>query len=195
MTSTVAPNSCRPSDLVGTQGKQAPAGCPQLMRCPGNVEDIVAQHHQHNRPPHLPNNVQLFTIQSQQGSQRVEQTCSAASDTDQRSHSISHTHSVAYNTDKIEAPISSHLREAVTQPPPTDSNSLPAARLASFSVHTYSGDPSQLSFYSPPVHDIIKHAKQISHCDLASLNSFLLCPQFNTKASEYIDEVIIEHRN
>ena len=156
------------------------------------MEDVVAQHHQHNCPPRLPNNAQLFAIRSQQGSQRVEQTHSAASDTDQHSRSVSRTHSAAYDTDEIEAPISSHLQEAVMQLLPTDSNSLPTARLASFGVHADSGDPSQLGFYSPPVRDIIKRAKQISHCNLASLNSFPLHPQFNTKASEYINEAIIE---
>ena len=112
---------------------------------------------------------------------------------DQCSHSVSHTHSAANDMDKIEAPISLHLQEAAMLPlPPTDSNSLPAVRLASFSMHTDSGNPSQLSFYPPLVHNIIKCAKPISHCNLASLNSFPLHPQFNTKASKYIDEVIIE---
>lgn len=62
-------------------------------------------------------------------------------------------------------------------------------------AHPDNSDPSQLSFYAPAVRDIIEHAKQISHCDLASLNSFPLRPQFNTKAGEYMNEAIVERRS
>ncbi|KAF8545930.1 hypothetical protein OG21DRAFT_1491756 [Imleria badia] len=55
-------------------------------------------------------------------------------------------------------------------------------------------DSSQLHFYPPAIRDIIEHAKQFSHCNLASINSFPMCPQFNTKASEYINEAIVERR-
>ena len=57
------------------------------------------------------------------------------------------------------------------------------------------GDPSQLNFYPPVVRDIIERAKQFSHCDLASINSFPLRPHFKTKASEYVNEAIAECRN
>ena len=53
-------------------------------------------------------------------------------------------------------------------------------------------DPSQLQFYTPPVHNIIEWAKQILHCDVASVNSFLLHVGFNSKAVEYINEAIAE---
>ncbi|KIK74988.1 hypothetical protein PAXRUDRAFT_19373 [Paxillus rubicundulus Ve08.2h10] len=56
-------------------------------------------------------------------------------------------------------------------------------------------DPSQLQFYAPSIHDIIKHAKQFSHCDIASVNSFPLCPDFNNKAIEYMNEAIAERRS
>ncbi|KAG6373555.1 hypothetical protein JVT61DRAFT_6198 [Boletus reticuloceps] len=128
-------------------------------------------------------------------SHRVGHTHSAASDTDQRSRSISHTRSAADDTHNMDAPISSHLRGAAVPPPPTDSNSLPTVRSASFGVHTDNADPSQLGFYPPPVRDVIERMKQISHCNLASLNSFPLHPQFNTKASEYINEAIIERQS
>ncbi|KAI6009259.1 hypothetical protein BKA83DRAFT_43855, partial [Pisolithus microcarpus] len=49
-------------------------------------------------------------------------------------------------------------------------------------------DPSHLQFYTPPVCDIIEHAKQISHCNIASVNSFPLCADFNCKAPEYMNE-------
>ena len=57
------------------------------------------------------------------------------------------------------------------------------------------GDPSQLNFYPPVVRDIIERAKQFSHCDLASINSFPLRPHFKTKASEYVNKAIAERRN
>ena len=56
-------------------------------------------------------------------------------------------------------------------------------------------DPSQLQFYTPPVHDIIECAKQISHCDIASVNSFLLHVDFNRKAFEYMNEAIAERHS
>ncbi|KIM56134.1 hypothetical protein SCLCIDRAFT_133274 [Scleroderma citrinum Foug A] len=52
-------------------------------------------------------------------------------------------------------------------------------------------DPSQLQFYTPLVCNI-EHAKQISHCDIASVNSFLLCADFTCKASEYMNKAITE---
>ncbi|KAI6008523.1 hypothetical protein EDC04DRAFT_2610924 [Pisolithus marmoratus] len=54
-------------------------------------------------------------------------------------------------------------------------------------------DPSHLQFYTLPVHDIIKHVKQISHCDIVSNNSFPLHADFNHKAPEYMNEAIAEH--
>jgi len=53
-------------------------------------------------------------------------------------------------------------------------------------------DPSQLQFYTPPVCDIIERAKQISHCNIVSVNSFPLHADFNHKASEYMNEAIAE---
>ncbi|KIK80661.1 hypothetical protein PAXRUDRAFT_28104 [Paxillus rubicundulus Ve08.2h10] len=40
-------------------------GC---MATSSHVEDVVAQHHQRNRPPHLPNNAQLTAVRNQQAS-------------------------------------------------------------------------------------------------------------------------------
>jgi len=53
-------------------------------------------------------------------------------------------------------------------------------------------DPSQLQFYTPAVHNVIECAKQISHCDIASVNSFPLCVDFNHKAVEYVSKAIAE---
>ncbi|KIJ13947.1 hypothetical protein PAXINDRAFT_156328 [Paxillus involutus ATCC 200175] len=53
-------------------------------------------------------------------------------------------------------------------------------------------DPSQLQFYAPSIRDIIERAKQFSHCDITSANSFPLCPDFNNKAVEYMNEAIAE---
>lgn len=71
----------------------------------------------------------------------------------------------------------------------------PRATSASGIMPNNNSDPSQLQHYTPPVCDIIKHAKQISHCDLASVNSFPLHADFNRKAVEYINEAIAEHRS
>ena len=59
-------------------------------------------------------------------------------------------------------------------------------------VHPDNLDPSQLSFYTPTTHDIIKHAKQIFHCDIAFHNSFPLHPQVNTKAGKYMNKAIVK---
>ena len=55
-------------------------------------------------------------------------------------------------------------------------------------------DPSQLQYYPPAVRDIIERVKQFSHCDIASVNSFPLRPDFNQKAVEYINEAIAKRR-
>lgn len=57
------------------------------------------------------------------------------------------------------------------------------------------GNPSHLHFYPPAIRDVIERAKQFSHCDLASLNSFPLRAQFNCKAVEYMDEAVAERRD
>ncbi|KAG6369405.1 hypothetical protein JVT61DRAFT_14887 [Boletus reticuloceps] len=51
---------------------------------------------------------------------------------------------------------------------------------------------SQLQFYPPAVCDIIERAKQISHSELGSINSFPLRTQFNTKALTYMNKAIAE---
>ena len=48
----------------------------------------------------------------------------------------------------------------------------------------------QLHFYDPPTYDIIECAKQFSHCDIASIDSFPVRPVFNIKAIKYINEAI-----
>ena len=148
------------------------------------MEDVVAQHHQRNRPPRLPDSEELLTIRRQQVSQR--------------SCSIGHTTSAADRVDEVETPVSQGPRAAVS---PTDVHSssrpLPQPVIGSVAsgVHPDNADPSQLNFYPPAFRDIIERAKQFSHCDLASINSFPLCPQFNTKAEEYMNEAIVERRS
>ncbi|KAI6027144.1 hypothetical protein EDC04DRAFT_2605907 [Pisolithus marmoratus] len=76
------------------------------------------------------------------------------------------------------------------------SHPLPAATsTTSGRMSDVNSDLSQLQFYSPSVHDILEHAKQISHCDLAAVNSFPLHADFSCKASEYIIEAIAEHHS
>jgi len=70
-----------------------------------------------------------------------------------------------------------------------------ATSVASGTMPNSGSDPSQLQFYMPPVRDIIEQAKQIFHCDVASVNSFPLHVGFNSKAVEYINEAIAECRS
>ncbi|KAF8546282.1 hypothetical protein OG21DRAFT_1491387 [Imleria badia] len=51
----------------------------------------------------------------------------------------------------------------------------------------------QLGYYDLLARDVIECAKQLSHCDAASINLFPAQPTFNSKAIEYIDEAITEH--
>ena len=144
----------------------------------GEVEDVVAQHRKCNRGPRLPDNVQLMAIGSQQTS--VTSCRVSQPDTD--------------NFDDLETPIpTSQLAPSTMDAVPTPSHPLPSA--ISGTMPDGNADPSQLQFYTPPVRDIIECAKQISHCDIASVNSFPLRVDFNRKASEYMNEAIAERRS
>ncbi|KAF8545876.1 hypothetical protein OG21DRAFT_1491815 [Imleria badia] len=59
---------------------------------------------------------------------------------------------------------------------------------------TEGSEPWQLQYYNPPTRDIIECTKQFSHCDTVSINAFPLRPDFNTKATEYIDEAIAKRQ-
>ncbi|KAF8546412.1 hypothetical protein OG21DRAFT_1527852, partial [Imleria badia] len=110
----------------------------------------------------------------------------------------------------------SHANSAVgnlkpSQPPPTVvSSTIPdnsthcqtSAAAHTSATHTGPSQPSQppLTVVSAPsypsaVHDIIERAKQFSHCDLASVNSFPLRPQFNDKAIKYMNEAITKRQD
>ncbi|KAF8546167.1 hypothetical protein OG21DRAFT_1491519 [Imleria badia] len=136
---------------------------PNSQRLSRNVEDVVMQHHQHNCPPRLPDNNELMTIRNQQASQR----------------SVSCTNSVV-----DDSPGNTNLPAV----------SLPQSAFGSVAsgLRADNADSSQLSFYPPAVRDIIERTKQLSHCDLGSINSFPMRPQFNTKADEYMNEAIVE---
>ena len=148
------------------------------------MEDIVAQHHQRNHPPCLPDSKELLTVRRQQV---LQHSCS-----------IGHTTSAADRVDEVEAPVSQGPRAAVLL---TDVHSSsrpllqPVIGSVASGVHPDNTNPSQLNFYPPAFHDIIKHAKQFSYCDLASINSFPLRLQFNTKAEEYMNKAIVERRS
>ena len=149
------------------------------------MEDIVIQYHQRNHPPHRPDNAHLLAIQNQQMSHSCSASCSAVDD-----------------TKEVGTPISLHPQGATDSPLPLinanflpGSLSQPMVRSAMYGVHPDNLDPSQLSFYAPTVCDIIGHARKVSHCNLAFLNSFPLCPQFNTKAGEYMNEAIVKRQS
>ncbi|KAI6030144.1 hypothetical protein EDC04DRAFT_2898662 [Pisolithus marmoratus] len=150
------------SQSAGSQPKDSRlSGPPTTQR---GVEDVITQHRQHNCGPHLPDNVQLMTICSQQMSKAP--------------HHMSHFDvgsQLSLTTDVI------------------PSHPLPAATsTTSGRMSNANSDLSQLQFYSPSVHDILEHAKQISHCDLVAVNSFPLHADFSHKASEYIVKAIVE---
>jgi len=104
--------------------------------------------------------------------------------------------------DDLETPISACLHPPPTSqvsladvsPSPTQSKPA-AASVASGVMPEGNSDLSQLQFYTPPVHDIIECAKQISHCDIASVNLFPLHVDFNCKATKYMNEAIAERRS
>ncbi|KAI5983697.1 hypothetical protein EDD15DRAFT_2201844 [Pisolithus albus] len=133
------------------------------------AEDVVAQHHQCNHGPCLPDGVQLMAVRDQQTSKASRHiSCSAVEG------------QTPSSTDVIPAP----------------SHSFPAAKSATSGMTSDSNsDPSQLQFYSLSVRDIIEPAKQISHCDIAAVNSFPLCMDFNHKACDYVVEAIAECRS
>jgi len=108
--------------------------------------------------------------------------------------------SSANDPDDLEDPILTAFQPAPTSqtfPASTDVASVPlpiAPPVVSGIVSDANSDPSQLQFYTPAVCDVIEHAKQISHCDIASVNSFPLHADFNRKAVEYVSEAIAERR-
>ena len=71
----------------------------------------------------------------------------------------------------------------------------PPATLGMSGVLADDADPSQLQSYPPAVRDIIERVKQFSHCDITSINSFPLRPDFNRKAVKYIKEATAEQHS
>ncbi|KAF8440238.1 hypothetical protein L210DRAFT_957083 [Boletus edulis BED1] len=76
-----------------------------------------------------------------------------------------------------------------TDTPPTDPLA-PSNPWAGYS--TEHSEPWQLQYYNPLTHIIIERTKQFSHCDATSINSFSVRAEFNSKVTEYIEEVIAE---
>ncbi|KIJ09463.1 hypothetical protein PAXINDRAFT_17449 [Paxillus involutus ATCC 200175] len=151
----------------------------------GDVEDIVAHHRWRNHAPCLPDNAQLLTIQSQQNSQG--------------SCSTSRINSTMDDLDDLETPILALIQSPAQQStsatdvdPPSMAHPVVAVASGTSGMIPDNNDPSQLQFYAPSIHDIIEHAKQFSHCDITSANSFPLHPDFNNKAVEYMNEAIAE---
>ena len=73
---------------------------------------------------------------------------------------------------------------------PGDASNPSTQRIGPPAAQSEQLEPWQIQFYEPAVHDIIKWAKQFSHCDAASVNAFPVRAQFNVKAAEYIEEAI-----
>ncbi|KAL4071213.1 hypothetical protein V8B97DRAFT_2024095 [Scleroderma yunnanense] len=87
------------------------------------------------------------------------------------------SHSKVDDLDNLEAlihpPISKMSSSTDVTPTPH-----PAPSVTSGIMPNSNSDPSQLHFYTLLVHDIIECAKQISHCDIVSVNSFPPHPQY-----------------
>ena len=148
----------------------------------GDAEDVVAQYCQWNHTSHLPENTQLFTVCRQQTSPNSQSLLSAGGEVNCKGSVVSNldianVHPARAATDICPQPSSSSCKQ-------------PAAASGMSSVLAEDADPSQLQYYLLTVHDIIKHVKQFSHCDIASINLFLLHPDLNHKAVEYINEAI-----
>ena len=143
--------------------------CPYVVLTilPGEAEDVVAQHHQHNCAPRLPDNEQPLAIQSQQNPQVSSGT--------------NHTNDTVNALDDQEL---DSVRLSGQASKDVDPSHPPRVTSVSGIMPDNNSDPLQLQHYTPPVHDIIECAKQISHCDLTSVNSFPLRANFNHKAVE-----------
>ncbi|KAF9228179.1 hypothetical protein BS17DRAFT_813129 [Gyrodon lividus] len=122
---------------------------------------------------------------------------SIASQNSQSSCSASHTNSAVDDLDNLETPISTLVQSSAQQSSSATDINLPSVAhpVATIVSNTSStlpdnNDPLQLQFYVPSVCDIIERAKQFSHCDIASVNSLPLHPDFNNKAIEYMNEAI-----
>ena len=154
--------------------------CPYVVLTilPGEAEDVVAQHRQRNRAPRLPDNEQLLAIRSQQN----PQVSSGANRTNDAVNALD-------DQELDSVPPSGQASKDV------DPSHPPRVTSVSGIMPDNNSDPSQLQHYTPPVRDIIERAKQISHCDLASVNSFPLHADFNRKAVEYMNEAITERRS
>ncbi|KAL4075017.1 hypothetical protein V8B97DRAFT_1916227 [Scleroderma yunnanense] len=66
---------------------------------------------------------------------------------------------------------------------------LPMMNSSPVKEHIECTEPWHIQYYKPAVYDILKQAKQFSHCDAVSINTFLVYTQFNAKAVEYIKEL------
>ena len=161
----------------------------------GDVEDVVAQHRQRNRAPSLPSNSQLLSVRKRQNSQSSRRSQTAGSKNSRQGSVLD-----GLDPSDFEAPVSTQLQPPTVQPsvskvhvcPPSDSRLQSA--VPGPGILPDNADPSQLQSYPPAVRDIIERAKQFSHCDVASINSFPMRPDFNSKAIEYINKAIAERR-
>ena len=156
---------------------------------PVQPEDIVDTHCQHNHTPCLPSNIQLLAA-------RQQQTLSTRQVTGEALHNGDGQEPPTASGTSQEPPITSRT----SQEPTTTSGTSQGPTTASKSGHLVHptlehAEPWQLHLYDPPTHDIIKCAKQFSHCNVASIDSFPVCPVFNIKAIKYINEAIAKHQS
>ena len=156
---------------------------------PVQPEDIVNTHCQCNHTPRLPSNTQLLAARQWQTSSTKQVTGEALRNGDgQELPTASRT--------SQELPTTSRTGQESTTTPKTSQKPTTTSKSGHPVCPTSEcAEPWQLHFYDPPTRDIIKHMKQFSHCDVASIDSFPVRAAFNTKAVEYIDKAIAEHQS
>ena len=146
-------------------------------------------HCKHNHAPCLPTNLELLATQHQQTL-------------------LGHQSDVSNRLTNRNVPLSSPVTNMSITPPfsatadpkpqlsQENSTTLQAVTQGTAVSPTTDGsEPWQLQYYDPPTHDIIKQAKQFSHCDAMSINPFPVGTNFSVKAIMYIDKVIAERQS
>ncbi|KAF8130103.1 hypothetical protein EV363DRAFT_1450562 [Boletus edulis] len=199
-----------PANQVSRQrnGHTQPDSAP-VQHTPHPAEDILTTHRRRNRAPRLPSNSQLLANRQQQtlSTDRTARETLINSDgqggTDtplanlpgaprlpSNSQQLTNRQQQASSTNQTACEtLTNGGGQDGTDAPPTDPLA-PSNPRAGYS--TERSEPWQLQYYDPPTHNIIERAKQFSHCDAASINSFPVRAEFNSKATEYIKEAIAE---
>ncbi|KAF8124295.1 hypothetical protein EV363DRAFT_1454613 [Boletus edulis] len=202
-----------PANQVSRQrnGHTQPDSAP-VQHAPHPAEDILTTHRRHNRAPRLPSNSQLLANRQQQTLSTDRTACETLINSDgqggtdtplanlpgaprlpSNSQQLTNRQQQASSTNQTACEtLTNGGGQDGTDAPPADPLA-PSNPRAGYS--TERSEPWQLQYYDPPTRDIIECTKQFSHCDAASINSFPVRTEFNSKATEYIKEAIAEYQS